>query len=111
MTDDFFDSGSHAAVVDVPAFFDSSVPGLIGELVSLGVLVSVGTTRDRGAVSITVTNDGRYRREYFRSSDDASDWLRLATGALRGNGLGEPGTDATVTQKPTRGRSRAPRGR
>lgn len=106
MSDDFFSDGNHASVCDVSSFFDSSVPKLIGDLVSLGVLVSVGTTRDRGAVSITVTSDGRWRRDYFRSSDDAADWLGLAAASLRARGLGLPETDRPVTQTPTRGRSR-----
>jgi hypothetical protein len=106
-SDDFFSDGGAAAPADVPAFFDSDVPQLVGELVSLGVLVSIGTTRDRGAVSITVTNDGHWRREYFRASSDATDWLRLAVAAVSGRGLGRTGTDRPVTQKPTRGTRKA----
>lgn len=101
--DDFFASSNGASIVDVRAFFDSRVPDQIGECVSLGLLVSVGTTRDRGAISLTVTNDGKHRREYFRDSAEAADFLRLAAAAVRGRGLGEPGPDLPATRKPTRG--------
>lgn len=101
--DEFFSDGTHDAVCDVPAIFDSSVPDLCAELVQMGVLVSIGTTRDRGALSITVTSDGRWRRGYFRSSEDATDWLRLAVSAVSGRGIGVAAREAPVTQKPTTG--------
>lgn len=107
MPDDFFANGSHAALADVRAILDSSVPALVAELVEMGVLVSIGATRDRGAVSITVTSDGRWRREYFRSSDDAADFLGHAVDAIRGAGVGPTVTQPPVIRKPTRGRQRA----
>ena len=107
---DFFSDGGTASIADVPAFFDSGITKLIAELVEMGVLVSVGTTRDRGAISITVTSDGRWRRDYFRDTQDAADWLGLAITAVSGRGLGSTGTDRPVTQKPTTGRRRSSRG-
>jgi hypothetical protein len=107
MTDDFFNGSDTRAAADIPAFFDSGVPKLIAELVAMGVLVSIGTTRDRGAITITVTNDGRWRRDYFRDSTDAADWLGLAIAAVSGRGIGTTATDRPVSQKPTTGRRRA----
>lgn len=107
MQDDFFASSNGASVVDVPAFFDSGVPDAVARCVAMGLLVSIGTSRDRGAVSITVTNDGRHRREYFRQAEDAADFLRLAAAAVSGRGLGDPEGQAPTTRKPTRGRQTA----
>jgi hypothetical protein len=48
-------------------------PGLarVGELVDMGALVSVSRSRDGGAVAITVTWDGEWERQWFRSEADA----------------------------------------
>jgi hypothetical protein len=74
----FFDEGGTGNPVDVAALFDSGVPTLVAEIVSAGALVSIGRTSDGGALGITVTLDGRWRREYFRDSDEATDWLMQA---------------------------------
>jgi len=101
-----FSNGSKPAVVDLRAFMDTSIPELVAELVQMGVLVSVGTTRDRGAVSLTITSDGAYDREYFRDPVDAADYLRRAAKALGGPGLGESETQAPAVQTPTRRRQK-----
>src|SRR5215469_10813062 len=95
MAGDLFNNGSGPSVLDISAFFDSGVPDGIVRLLSMGVLVALGTTRDRGALSITVTQDGSYDREYFRSSEDAVDYLRRAEESLRAMGLGTNATDPT----------------
>jgi hypothetical protein len=99
--------GASASVVDVRAMLDSGLPDAIAGLLEMGLLVSIGTTRDRGALSLTITSDGDWAREYFRRSDEALDWLRHAAGVLRERGLGDPGAEAPATPKPTRGRRRA----
>lgn len=104
---DFFDNGAGASPVDVPAFFDSGVLDAIIGLVSMGVLVSIGSSRDRGAISLGVTRDGKSRREYFRHSDEAADFLRLADAAVRGTGFGQTGGDLPPTQRPTRAARKA----
>src|SRR5688572_5450007 len=83
MADDWFDDAGRGSPVDVGALFDSKVPVLLGELVASGALVSVGTTSDGGACGITVTLDGRWRREYFRESEEAAEWLAGAIEAVR----------------------------
>lgn len=108
--EDFFNGSDASTAVDVLALFDSGLPNEIARLVGMGVLVSIGTTRDRGALSITVTRDGRYRREYFRDASEAADFVRMAASAIRGPGLGEPEQDPTSTRKPSRGPRRASRG-
>lgn len=103
----FFDDSPNGNVVDVVAFMDSDIPRHIGDLVSMGYLVAVGTTRDRGAVSIQITSDGQWKREYFRTSSEASEWLQHAARALRGSGIGVTEQQPAAIQKPRRPRSKA----
>jgi hypothetical protein len=104
MNETFWDGSAKGSDIDLPAFFDSGVSdGLIGVL-SLGVLVSLGVTRDGGALGITILSDGRRRREYFRDSEAATDFLRGAVVALSGAGVGATANGGPVGQKPTRGR-------
>lgn len=79
---DWFEGGGTGAPVDVDALMDSEAPVLIWRIVRAGSLVSVGTTSDGGALSVTVTLDGRYRREYFRDSDELTSWLAGAAEAV-----------------------------
>lgn len=99
-------NGTANGVIDVKSFMDSDVPGLIAAIVGMGVLVSVGTTRDRGAISLTVTYDGQWDREYFRRSDEACDWLSGAAKTLRAMGLSSAPEDPPPVQTPTRRRSK-----
>jgi hypothetical protein len=100
-------SSTNGSVVDARAFFDSHVCERVGELVSMGLLISIGTTRDRGAISCQITNDGDWDREYFRRSEELIEWLELAIKVYKGAGLGSPETDGPAVQKPTTRRSRA----
>ena len=79
----WFDGSGNGSPVDVEALFDSGVPVLVGRIVQAGALVSLGTTSDGGAVAITVTLDGRWRREYFRESEPAQEWLTEAWNAVQ----------------------------
>lgn len=79
---DWFDGEGSGKQADVKTLMDSGVPDLLWRMVDAGALVSVGRTSDGGAVSFTVTMDGRWRREYFRDSDDATDWLLTAVAAV-----------------------------
>lgn len=107
MPNDFWDGSAKSAYLDIPAFFDSSLTDGICRVLEMGVLVSLGLTRDGGALGIAVFDDGRRRREYFRTSQDASDWLGLAAAALSGNGVGDNGEEPSARQDPTRGRQKA----
>jgi hypothetical protein len=99
-------NGDRGSCVDVYAALDSALPQRVADLLSMGCLVSLGTTRDRGALSVTITLDGDWDREYFRSAAEATDWLEHAIKVLRARGLGEPAQDPTTTQKRPRARSR-----
>lgn len=56
---------------------------LFVELVELGALISVGASRDKGAVSITVTVGGEWDREWFRTEEEVLDWLKEAIVVVR----------------------------
>lgn len=71
----FFDGGANGARVDVAALLDSRASDLLGVAVQGGALVSLGLTRDGGALGVTVTVDGRWNREYHRDADSLVDWL------------------------------------
>lgn len=72
---DWLDAGGIGDAIDVPALLDSAAGRLIYEVAGYGALVGIGLTGDGGALGITITVDGRYRREYFRSAEDLADWL------------------------------------
>lgn len=78
----WFDEDAGGSAVDVATLMDSSVPDYLWRIVMAGALVSIGRTSDGGALGVTVTLDGRWKRGYFRSSEDAADWLELAATAV-----------------------------
>lgn len=96
MNDEFWSGTATGNALDIAAFLDSSVTDGIGGLLAMGVLVSLGLTRDGGAVGVTVFNDGRRRREYFRQSSDCADWLQLARLALAPNRASRPAGNGQV---------------
>lgn len=77
----WFDEGGSGREVDVHALFDSRADDLLWAIVASGALVSIGRTSDGGALGVTVTMDGRWRREYFRDSDELVEWLTGAAEA------------------------------
>jgi|SRR5687768_3481655 len=79
---DWFEDGGTGQAVDVATLMDSQAPDILWAIVEAGALVSVGRTSDGGALGVTVTMDGRWRREYFRSSEDLVDWLAGAATAV-----------------------------
>jgi hypothetical protein len=99
-------SNGNGATVDAVAFLDSGLPKRLGELVSMGLLCAIGTTRDRGAISIQITHDGEWDREYFRRVDEAEEWLDGAITILRSRGLGRTAQEPPAPQSPRRGRQK-----
>lgn len=83
----WFDDAGHGSPVDVDALLDGQhvVAGLAA-VVRAGALVSLGTTADGGALGVTVTLDGRWRREYFREVDPLIEWLTAAYKAVESEG-------------------------
>jgi hypothetical protein len=79
---DWFDGNGSGASVDALKLLDSKAGEGVHALVGAGALVSLGLTSDGGALGVTVTVDGRYRREYFRSEDDLEAWVAEALPAV-----------------------------
>lgn len=102
---DWFDQGRSGTPVDVRALLDSGVSDLLGAVVECGALLSLGLTSDGGALGITVTVDGRWRREYFRDSDAATDWLKDGLPAIQAAaGLARPSSEPRTRQRRSRTR-------
>lgn len=71
--------GGNGARVDVTELLGDQVAAkALCELVELGPLVSLGVTRDGGALGVTVTVDGEWRRDYFRNRDELLAWIAEA---------------------------------
>lgn len=83
MPDDWFDGAGGNKSVDVAALLDGPATPALVEIVACGALVSLGTTSDGGALAVTITVDGRWRREYFRDAEELVDWLSEALPAVR----------------------------
>lgn len=71
---DWFESGGSGSRVDVVAMFDGKVGEMLLAMVEAGALLSLGLTSDGGALGVTVTVDGRWRREYFREAGQLELW-------------------------------------
>lgn len=82
MAQDWFDEGGTGSLVDVAAMFDSDASEAVWGIVQNGALLSLGLTSDGGALGVTVTVDGRWRREYFRQPEDLVAWLMGALPAV-----------------------------
>jgi len=101
---DWFEGGGAGKSVDVAALMDSGVPEVLWRIVQAGALLSIGTTSDGGSLGITVTLDGRWRRDYFRDAEEATSWLLGAATAIETS-------EAPPASSGRRSRQRAPRGR
>lgn len=80
---DWFDGAGSGQRVDAVAILTSHPGEGIAALVDAGALVSLSMTSDGGALGVTVTVDGRFRREYFRNEDDLNTWLAEAIPAVQ----------------------------
>jgi hypothetical protein len=102
---DWFDAGGDGSSCDVVALLDSGASDLLSGCVALGALVSLGLTGDGGALGVTVTVDGRWRREYFRDAEALTDWLAGGMPSI------EAACKARAASSGPRQRQRSPRGR
>jgi len=99
---DWFDQGSGNGPIDVGSLVDGKAGELLFEVIAAGTLVSVGLTSDGGAMGVTVTVDGRWRREYFRDADDLALWLGEAIPSVRA--AADVARTARAALTPKRGR-------
>jgi hypothetical protein len=103
MAGDWLDGGGSGGAVDVHELAGQNGPwkGLL-DIVQAGALVSLGTTSDGGALGVTVTVDGRWRRDYFRNADELTAWIAEAI----------PGVEAASTSdRPSAAQRERPRRR
>jgi hypothetical protein len=101
---DWFDGGGSGQAVDVEALLDGPAADGLWGIVAAGALVSLGTTSDGGALGVTITVDGRWRREYFRDSEGLCSWLAEAVPAVRAAREGQAASSARGRrQRSTRG--------
>jgi hypothetical protein len=101
---DWFDNAGNGSELDVGALLDSQAGELLWHIVDFGALLSLGKTSDGGALGVTVTVDGRYRREYFRAVEPLMEWLAEALPAVRA------ACDARAASSVPRQRQRRSRG-
>lgn len=101
----WFEEGGTGSPVDVAALLDGTgMVEAMAELAHLGALVSFGTTSDGGALGVTVTLDGRWRRQYGRDPADFTEFLSGAVEACQAAVNARPASPAP------RQRQRRPRG-
>lgn len=74
----WFDAGGDGHTVDVLALLDSKGLDMLREMVAAGALLSLGLTTDGGALGVTITVDGRWRREWFRDAGQLELWCEEA---------------------------------
>jgi hypothetical protein len=103
--DDWFDGGGNGARIDVTACLDSKAWDMLRAMLDAGALVSLGLTSDGGALGVTVTVDGRWRREYFRDADQLELWTEEAMAPVI------EACDARRASSEPRTRTRGTRGR
>lgn len=105
MAGDWLDGGGSGGAVDVHdlAGLEGPWKGLL-DIVQAGALVSLGTTSDGGALGVTVTVDGRWRRDYFRNADELSTWLAEAIPAVVASAEGDR-PSAAQRERPRRRRA------
>lgn len=80
----WFDEAGGKSPVKVQELLEAEeVWPLLVQIVQRGALLSIGVTSDGGALGITVTVDGRWRREYFREPEELANWCGEADEAVR----------------------------
>lgn len=102
MSSDWFDAAGQGSTVDVHELVDAVGIKALLDVVELGALLSLGTTSDGGALGVTITVDGRWRREYFRDSAELVAWLAEAIPAVEA---------ARTSDRPSAGRGQRSRRR
>lgn len=75
--------GKDKARVDVGELLDATTMEWIQELVEMGALVSLGTSRDGGALSVHVKTADVKNREWFRDAEELHEWLKTGVQVVR----------------------------
>jgi hypothetical protein len=96
---DWFDSSGVQGVLNVSEVMTEQVWDALIVLAEAGALVAFSTTSDGGALGVTVTCDGRWRREYFREPAELLDWLGGAVVAVRAAKASEPASAVPASRR------------
>ena len=99
---DFFNAQKAGHAVDLEDSLDATFLEHVRDLVGSGALVSVGTTRDGGALSLTITYDGQWRREYLTATDEVHEYLKLAAVTINELASRAPAPTSTVQRRRSR---------
>lgn len=95
--------GGNGAAVDVHSLLDETgAVKALCDMIEAGALCSIGTTSNGGALAVTITVDGEWRRDYFRTADELSVWLAEATPAVVE--LAEAARGGSTAASPSAGR-------
>jgi len=73
-----FKVGKGKVQVNLEEVITSSVAELLIDIISKGALVSMGLSRDGGALACTVTLNGEWDREWFRTEEELVEWMAEA---------------------------------
>lgn len=68
--------------MDLECLLDATTLELVRDLVGLGALVSFGTSRDGGALSVHVRSGEIREREWFRVDVELHEWLSEGVAAV-----------------------------
>lgn len=105
MSGSWFEGAGNGGAVDVAELLDGMGAQGVRELVEAGALVSIGTTRDGGALALTVTVDGTWRRDYFRKQDEMLLWIAEAIPAVEAlRGTTRPAAVGAQRSRPSKKR-------
>lgn len=77
-----WDGSSTGGRVDLASLLDATTTEHLQALVALGALVSFGTSRDGGSLSVHVRCGEVKNREWFRIDTELHDWLAAGVAAL-----------------------------
>lgn len=111
MAGSWLDGGGSGNAVDVVELLgDAQMAKGLATIVAAGALLSLGTTSDGGALGITVTINGEWRREYVRNAEELGAYLAEAVPGVEDllAAAGRQVKPASASAAP-RGRSRRPR--
>lgn len=101
----WINGGSSKGAVDVHEVLGSGATKGLFDMIEAGALVSLGTTSDGGALGITVTIDGEWRREYVRTLEEVELYLAEAVPAVV-ELAGGPRPSAAPRQRARRSKTR-----
>lgn len=102
MADSWLNGGGNGSACSPVEMVDAKASKGLMQIVEAGALLSMGTTSDGGALGITVTIDGEFRREYVRTADELAAYLAEAVPAVE---------DMLAASRPSAGQRGRPRRR